>query len=42
MDEKSDPHVEQPRAEDGAEKPAERLRNSSDGVIRKEEKWVRR
>jgi len=35
MDEKSDPHVEQPRAEDDAEKPAERLRNSCDGVIHK-------
>ena len=35
MDEKSDPHVEQSRAEDAAEKPAERLRNSTTGMIHK-------
>ena len=35
MDEKSDPHVEQSRAEYGAEKVAEPLRNSSAGLIHK-------
>jgi hypothetical protein len=35
MDEKSDPHVEQSRAEDAAEKPAEPLRNSTTGMIHK-------
>ena len=35
MDEKSDPHAEQSRAEYAAEKAAEPLRNSSAGVIHK-------
>ena len=35
MDEKSDPHAEQSRAEDAAEKAAAPLRNSSAGVIHK-------